>query len=114
MDFLIRASNSVFNGNIFLIPERLWMKGGERNKILAKLREVLMRIDRLYSVREALPLIGKGVTGFYAELKAGKIAAIKQGRRTLIAESEIVRYRATLPTIGRALEKSDVSAGEMA
>lgn len=60
-----------------------------------------MTIDRLYSVRDALPLIGKGLTGFYAELKAGKLTAIKQGARTFIAESEIARYRATLPTIGR-------------
>lgn len=60
-----------------------------------------MNIDRLFTVRESLPLIGKGMTGFYAELKAGNITAIKQGKRTFIAESEIVRYRATLPTIGR-------------
>jgi hypothetical protein len=40
-------------------------------------------------------------------LKAGRIAAIKQGRRTLVAESEIVRYRATLPTIGRAPDKPE-------
>lgn len=60
-----------------------------------------MNIDRLYTVREALPLIGKGLTGFYAELKAGNLTAIKQGKRTFVAESEIARYRAALPTIGR-------------
>ncbi len=37
-----------------------------------------MQTDRLLSVKEALPLLGKGLTGFYAELKAGKITAIKQ------------------------------------
>jgi hypothetical protein len=61
-----------------------------------------MQVDRLLSVRDALPLIGKGFTGFYADVKSGKITAVKQGRRTFIAESEIARYRNTLPTIGRA------------
>jgi hypothetical protein len=84
-----------------------WLNAHERFTITANKREVFMHIDRLYSVREALPLIGKGLTGFYAELKAGRIAAIKQGRRTLVAESEIVRYRATLPTIGHAPDKPE-------
>lgn len=66
-----------------------------------------MKIDRLYSVRDALPLIGKGLTGFYAELKAGNITAVKSGRRTLISESEIVRYRSTLATIGRKPNGND-------
>lgn len=71
-----------------------------------------MNIDRLYTVREVLPLIGKGLTGFYAELKAGNLTAIKQGSRTFIAESEIARYRATLPTIGRKTDAAaNVSSG---
>lgn len=57
--------------------------------------------DKLYTVQEALPLMGMRLTRFYALVGAGEIATIKNGRRTLIAESEILRFRATLPVMGR-------------
>lgn len=69
-----------------------------------------MNIDRLISVKDVLPLIGKGLTGFYAELKAGHLTAIKQGKRTFVAESEIARYRATLKTIGRLPDATSTAA----
>ena len=59
--------------------------------------------DRLYPIPEALPLLGLRTTKFYAELKASHIGAVKVGTRTFVPGSEIVRYRATLPTIGRPL-----------
>jgi hypothetical protein len=57
--------------------------------------------DKLYTVQEALPLMGMRLTRFYALVGAGEIATINNGRRTLIAESEILRFRATLPVMGR-------------
>ena len=70
--------------------------------------EVGMEInsDRLYPVPEALPLLGLRTTKFYAELKAERIGAVKVGTRTLVPGSEIIRYRACLPTIGRPLSET--------
>ena len=59
--------------------------------------------DRLYPIPEALPLLGLRTTKFYSELKADRLGAVKVGTRTFVPGSEIVRYRATLPTIGRPL-----------
>jgi excisionase family DNA binding protein len=58
-------------------------------------------IDRLLSLPEASPLLGLRTTSIYAALKTGRLQAIKVGAKTLIAESEIARFRASLPTIGR-------------
>lgn len=57
--------------------------------------------DKLYTIQEALPLMGMRMTRFYALVGAGEIATIKNGRRTLIAEAEILRFRASLPVMGR-------------
>ena len=59
--------------------------------------------DRLYAVPDALPLLGLRTTKFYAELNADRIGAVKVGTRTFVPGSEIVRYRAALPTVGRPL-----------
>jgi excisionase family DNA binding protein len=64
-------------------------------------------IDKLLSLPEASPLLGLRTTSIYAAIKIGKLQAIKVGARTLIAESEIARFRAALQTIGR---KSDAPA----
>jgi len=56
--------------------------------------------DRLYTIKEAMPLLGVGLTKIYAMANEDKIQMIKNGKRTFIAESEIVRFRASLPTIG--------------
>ncbi len=61
----------------------------------------MQSIDRLLSLPEASPLLGLRTTSIYAAIKTGKLQAIKVGAKTLIAESEIVRFRASLPTIGR-------------
>lgn len=65
--------------------------------------------DKLYSIGDALPMLGMGVTKFYAELKAGHIGAVKVGARTLVLGREIVRYQQSLPTIGRSLDSDDAS-----
>ena len=62
--------------------------------------------DRLYAVSEALPLLGMQTTRFYEELKAGRIGAVKNGTRTFLTGSEIIRYRSELPNIGRCLAEA--------
>ncbi len=57
--------------------------------------------DRLLSVKEALPKLGVGLTKFHALLNEGKLQAIKIGPRTMISEGEILRFRASLPKLGR-------------
>ncbi len=58
-------------------------------------------VERFLTVREACRLLSMGVTRFYAEVGAGKIQVRKLGRRTVVAESEVARYQATLPIVGR-------------
>jgi excisionase family DNA binding protein len=62
------------------------------------------KADRLYTVAEALPLLGVKLTKFYALLEEGKLQAIKLDAKTLISEGEILRFRASLPVIGRKAE----------
>ncbi len=49
-------------------------------------------IDRLYSLREALVLIGLRTTKAYEEIAAGRLRVVKNGRRTFVRASEIARY----------------------
>ena len=49
-------------------------------------------IDRLYPIREAFTLAGLRLTKGYAEIAAGHLAVIRNGRRTFIRASEIQRY----------------------
>ncbi|GLI94297.1 helix-turn-helix domain-containing protein [Methylocystis echinoides] len=51
-----------------------------------------------FSPRTAAKALGIGVTTLYAEMKAGRIAARKIGRRTIIMRTEIERYLASLPS----------------
>ncbi len=60
--------------------------------------------DKLYPLRDALLYLGLRPTKFYAELKAKRIGAVKNGSRTNVTGSEIIRYRTTLKTIGRPLD----------
>ena len=60
-----------------------------------------MALERLMSVKDARSYLGIGLTKLYAEVKAGKLQLRKAGRRTVILESEIARYQASLPAIGR-------------
>jgi hypothetical protein len=49
-------------------------------------------IDRLYPIREAFTLAGLRLTKGYSEIAAGRLAVIRNGRRTFIRASEIQRY----------------------
>jgi excisionase family DNA binding protein len=60
-----------------------------------------MTAERFLSVREACALLSVGAIRFYAEVDAGKLQVRKMGRRTVISESEIVRYQREPPIVGR-------------
>ena len=49
-------------------------------------------IDRLYPLHEAMKMIGVGLTKAYAEINAGRLKVVKNGRNTLVRASEIRRY----------------------
>lgn len=49
-------------------------------------------IDRLIPAYEAMNLIGVKSTRFYAEVAAGRLAVVRNGRRTYCRASEIARY----------------------
>jgi excisionase family DNA binding protein len=57
--------------------------------------------ERFLTVAEACKLLSMGATRFYAEVGAGKLQVRKMGRRTVVAESEVARYQAALPVVGR-------------
>ncbi len=57
--------------------------------------------DRLLPVKEALPRLGIGLTKFHELLNQKHIQAIKVGSRTMVSEGEILRFRASLPKLGR-------------
>ena len=50
-----------------------------------------------YSVPDASKLIGIGLTKTYAEINAGRLEAIKLGRRTLIRREAIENWLENLP-----------------
>ena len=60
--------------------------------------------DRLFSIKESRPLTGLGPTKTYEAIKLGRLAAVKVGARTLIPASEIARFRASLPVVGRKFD----------
>ena len=51
-----------------------------------------MNIDRLIPFSEAIGLAGMKSTRAYGEVAAGRLAIIKNGRRTFVRASEIARY----------------------
>lgn len=53
----------------------------------------------LYSVAEASKLINVGKTRFYQELAAGRIRAVKSGKRTLVPAEAITEWVASLPPV---------------
>lgn len=58
----------------------------------------------LHSTPEAFALIGVGRSTGYELIAAGKLNAVKIGRRTLIAHDELVRYVNTLTEISEATD----------
>lgn len=49
------------------------------------------------TIPEAVKATGMSRTWIYGELKCGRLAALKAGRRTLIPYSQLVAYLADLP-----------------
>jgi hypothetical protein len=60
--------------------------------------EPMTIIDRLYPIREAFTLAGLRSTKGYAEVSAGRLAVVRNGRRTFVRASEIQRYIDALTT----------------
>jgi hypothetical protein len=53
-------------------------------------------IDRLIPVRDAFAIIGWSPTKGYAEIAAGRLKVVKNGRNTFVRMSETQRYIAAL------------------
>lgn len=53
-------------------------------------------------VDEAAAIICIGRSHLYAEIRRGRLRALKSATKTLIATDELRRYIASLPTIGAA------------
>jgi hypothetical protein len=49
-------------------------------------------IDRLYPIRDAFTLAGLRLTRGYQEVAAGRLAIVRNGRRSFVRASEIQRY----------------------
>ena len=57
-------------------------------------------VDRLIPIREAFGLIGRGTTQGYADIAAGRLKVVRNGRRTFARASEIERYISALEAAG--------------
>lgn len=60
-----------------------------------------MSQPQLHSIRDTAAALGISRSKLFLEIKAGRIAIRKIGSRTLIADTEIVRYLESLPEIRR-------------
>jgi hypothetical protein len=60
-------------------------------------QEVTQSVSGVFSVNDFCQWAGIGRTAVYAEMKAGRLAAKKFGRRTIIPKCEAERWLASLP-----------------
>lgn len=60
----------------------------------------MLQPDRLYPIRDGFTLAGLRLTRGYAEIAAGRLKVIRNGRRTYVRASEIERYIAALEASG--------------
>jgi excisionase family DNA binding protein len=58
-----------------------------------------LRPVRAYSVPQICELAGVGRTHLYAQIKEGKLKALKCGRRTIVLDEELRRWLGALPTV---------------
>lgn len=58
-----------------------------------------MNAPLTYSIEEARKVTGVGRTVLYEEIKAGRLRAVKRGRRTLILTEDLQRWLKALPPI---------------
>jgi hypothetical protein len=54
-----------------------------------------------FSILEVAELTSLGRTAIFAEIKAGRLIARKQGRRTLVLEGDLAKWLRHLPPVGR-------------
>jgi hypothetical protein len=55
-----------------------------------------------YSISEVVKLTSLGRTAVFAEIKAGRLVARKQGRRTLILVADLAAWLRALPAVDRS------------
>jgi hypothetical protein len=69
------------------------------------MEEYQMQIDRLIPLREAIAMVGMRTTKAYQEIAAGRLAVVRNGRRTFVRMTELQRYIDSLTssdTVGRS------------
>lgn len=54
--------------------------------------------DRLLTIDEGRKILNCGRTYFYELIKTQKLKAVKMGRKTLVAQTEIEAFKASLKT----------------
>jgi hypothetical protein len=54
-----------------------------------------------FSILEVCKLTSLGRTAVFAEIKAGRLIARKQGRRTLVLASDLAAWLRSLPAVSR-------------
>ena len=59
-----------------------------------------------YTVAQAVKATGIGRTTIYADLKSGRLAARKRGKRTIILADDLRAYLASLPLKNDALREA--------
>ncbi len=64
------------------------------------LKAVLAPSMLAYSIPEAVAVSGISRSRLYLEIKAGRLRAVKSGKRTLITADDLRAFIATLPTFG--------------
>jgi excisionase family DNA binding protein len=58
-----------------------------------------MDAPRAYSIPQVMKASNRGRTSIYAEIKSGKLRAVKRGRRTLILTEDLRKWLDSLPEI---------------
>lgn len=60
-----------------------------------------------FTIEQAVKATGVGRTAIFAAIKSGRLVARKNGRRTLIASSDLQQFISNLPTVGRESMKKN-------
>lgn len=56
----------------------------------------VVHVDPLIPFQDALPMIGVRLSKGYVEVREGRLAVVRNGRRTFVRASEVQRYIAAL------------------
>jgi excisionase family DNA binding protein len=60
-----------------------------------------------FTIEQAVKATGIGRTAIFAAIKSGRLVARKNGRRTLIASSDLQQFISNLPTVDRESMKKN-------